>query len=152
MPSPLADAFAVNARKTLDLLAAVADETLAASISAKVRTAGELFAHIHNVRLLRLEVSTPDLCKGMSKFAAKVTPTRKELNEALAASGTAMTELFRRADETGKVKSFKPHPAVFLGYAIAHEAHHRGQIGWTCKLTGHPLEKSVANGLWEWAK
>lgn len=149
---PLADAYSVNARKTLDLLAAVADESLVESISSKVRTIAELFAHIHNVRLLWLEVSAPDTCKGLGKFAAKAIPSRKELNEALAASGTAMIELFRRADETGKVKSFKPHPAVFLGYAIAHEAHHRGQIGWTCKLTGRPLEKSVAYGLWEWVK
>jgi uncharacterized damage-inducible protein DinB len=50
----------------------------------------------------------------------------------------------------GKVKSFKPHATAFVGYLISHESHHRGQIVWTLKDTGHPLDQKVLYGLWEW--
>jgi uncharacterized damage-inducible protein DinB len=50
----------------------------------------------------------------------------------------------------GKVKGFKPHVVAFVGYLISHESHHRGQIGWTLKNTGHPLSQKTAYGLWEW--
>jgi hypothetical protein len=45
------------------------------------------------------------------------------------------------------VKGFKPHAAAFL---VSHESHHRGQIALTLKQAGHPLEKKVAFGIWEW--
>ncbi len=50
----------------------------------------------------------------------------------------------------GKIKGFKPHAVAFQGYLIAHESHQRGQIGWTLKATGQPLDKKTAYGLWEW--
>ena len=45
---------------------------------------------------------------------------------------------------------FKPHVTAFVGYLISHESHHRGQIGWTLKNTGHPLDQKTSYGLWEW--
>ncbi|MBC8144122.1 MAG: hypothetical protein H7X80_00985 [bacterium] len=50
----------------------------------------------------------------------------------------------------GKVKGFKPHVTAFVGYMIAHEAHHRGQIAMRLKQAGHPLDKKVSYGMWEW--
>ena len=46
------------------------------------------------------------------------------------------------------MKGFKPHATAFLGYLISHESHHRGQIGWTLKQSGHPLDqKTVLRAL-----
>jgi uncharacterized damage-inducible protein DinB len=58
--------------------------------------------------------------------------------------------LVKAIANSGKVKNFKPHATAFLGYLISHESHHRGQIGWTLKHSGHPLDQKIAFGLWEW--
>ena len=108
------------------------------------------FAHIHNVRLLWLKAAAPELMKGLEKLDGD-SGTKDDLRRALEASGQAIEALLQRAFEPGeKIKGFKPHPPAFLGYLIAHESHHRGQIGWTLKFTGQPLDKKTAFGLWEW--
>ncbi len=39
---------------------------------------------------------------------------------------------------------------TFWGYIISHESHHRGQIMMTLKQSGHPVDKKIQFGLWEW--
>jgi uncharacterized damage-inducible protein DinB len=94
------------------------------------------------------------LLQGLEKLGGDGAPdavTKETLAAALKSSGAAIEALLRQAFATGgKVKGFKPHAAAFLGYLIAHESHHRGQIGWALKFSGHPLDKSTAFGLWEW--
>ncbi len=74
----------------------------------------------------------------------------EQLEKALKLSGSAMAEMIRLGFENGKVKGFKPNPAGFFAYIIAHEAHHRGQILLTLKLAGAKIEQSVQFGLWDW--
>jgi uncharacterized damage-inducible protein DinB len=40
--------------------------------------------------------------------------------------------------------------AGFLGYLIAHDAHHRGQITMLARQLGHPLPQKAMFGMWEW--
>jgi uncharacterized damage-inducible protein DinB len=49
-----------------------------------------------------------------------------------------------------RIKGFKPDTAAFVGYIIAHDSHHRGQIGMLARQTGFPLPKQVDFGMWEW--
>src|SRR5262249_26967155 len=104
---------------------------------------------IHNVRHLWLKSAAPELLEGVEKIDAD-SGTKDQLADALTASGTAMEKLLRKSAAAGKVKGFKPSVIAFLGYCIAHESHHRGQIGWTLKYSGHPLDRKTAFGLWEW--
>ena len=117
----------------------------------KCRTVYDQFAHIHNVRLMWLKAAAPELLAGLEKLETKVGGTRDQLKTSLEASGQAVESLLRKAQASGgKVKGFKPHAMAFLGYLISHESHHRGQIGWTLKQTGHPLDQKTSYGLWEW--
>lgn len=131
------------------LLAAVPDAGLDVQAAGKGRTPREHFAHLHNVRLMWLKESAPELHAKQVKLEKDVS--REDLVKALESSGTAIAELLKVAlAPGGRVKGFKPHASAFLGYLISHESHHRGQIVQTLKLGGHPVDKKTAFGLWEW--
>jgi uncharacterized damage-inducible protein DinB len=117
----------------------------------KGRTIRAIVAHLHNVRHMWLVVSEPEL--PAPPKLDRLHATLDEARAALAASGRAMLELVARALENGgHVRDFKPDVAGFVGYAIAHEAHHRGQICLLARLLGHPLPQQVGFGMWEWRK
>jgi uncharacterized damage-inducible protein DinB len=147
---PLVETWAIHNRINLYLLSAVPDDALAASLP-KCRTVSDQFAHVHNVRLMWLKAAAPELLDGLEKLETKTVADKDRLRAALEASGAAVEALLRKAVAAGgKVKGFKPHATAFLGYLIAHESHHRGQIGWTLKQSGRPLDAKTAFGLWEW--
>jgi hypothetical protein len=98
-----------------------------------------------------LKPAAPELLDGLEKLDTKKPVSKKIVREAIEGSGKAIETVFEQAAARGgKVKGFKPHAAAFLGYLISHESHHRGQIGWTLKQTGHALEQKIAYGMWEW--
>jgi uncharacterized damage-inducible protein DinB len=146
----MVETWMIHDRINRYLLDAIPDEALAAALP-KCRSVSDLFGHIHNVRLMWLKAAAPELLEGLEKLESKTVHGKETLRDALEASGLAVGELLKKAIAAGgKVKNFKPHASAFLGYLISHESHHRGQIGWTLKGTGHPLDQKTAFGLWEW--
>jgi uncharacterized damage-inducible protein DinB len=147
----LVEAWNAANRMTLLVLGALSAEALAARLD-KGRTVGEMIAHLHNNRLAWLEHAGKDLMGSVAKLEGDQMTNAAALRSALEASGTAWAEVFRRAGETGKVKNFKRSPETFLGYLIAHEGYHQGEIGMVLAQAGHRLPKEVAYGIWEWGK
>lgn len=147
----LVDAWRIHDRINRYLLAAVPAEAMAAVSASRGRTVGEQFAHVHNVRLMWLKEAAPELLEGLQKIEKNAAGDAEGLGAALEASGQAMATLLTRALESGgRVRGFKPNAAAFLGYLVSHESHHRGQTALTLKQAGHPLDKKVAYGIWEW--
>jgi uncharacterized damage-inducible protein DinB len=139
----------INNRINLYLLAAIPDQLLPSVASSKGRTVAEHFAHIHNVRLMWLKEALPEVFATQRKLE-KENLSGKILSAHLTESANAVSLLFEHAVAEGKLRGFKPHPTAFLGYIIAHESHHRGQIMLCMKQSGHPVDKKVSFGLWEW--
>src|SRR5262252_2192608 len=151
MEEQLAETWNINNRINLYLLDGTKDEALGDVSASKGRSVAEAFAHLHNVRLMWLKTSAPELLEGLEKVEKEEALNRKLLKSSLEASGRAVEALLKKGvTGGGKVKGFKPHAMAFLGYLISHESHHRGQIGWTLKNAGHPLDQKTAYGLWEW--
>ena len=150
MDDQLIETWNIHNRVNLYLLNAVPAEALGSALAPKHRTVYQLFAHVHNVRLMWLKSAAPELLAGLEKLDG-ADGDKERLAAALTASGQAVEGLLRKGLAAGgKIKGFKPHAVAFLGYLIAHESHHRGQIGWTLKGTGHPLDQKTGYGLWEW--
>jgi uncharacterized damage-inducible protein DinB len=149
MQDQLLDTWNIHSRVNLYLLEAISPEALMAKLGSKGRSAGQMFMHIHNVRLMWLKSAAPDLMNGVQKLDQ---PGDKALLiESLEASGNAIEKLLRKSLEAGgKVKGFKPHAIAFMGYLISHESYHRGEIGVVLAQSGHPLDEKVSYGMWEW--
>jgi uncharacterized damage-inducible protein DinB len=151
MEAELVETWQINHRINLYLLDAIAPEALPSVPLAKGRSVAQQFAHVHAVRLMWLKAAAPELLAGLEKVETDSALGKPVLREALTKSGAAIDALLRKGLENkGRIKGFKPHAVAFLGYLIAHEAHHRGQINMTLKQAGHPLDKKTSYGLWEW--
>ena len=148
--SALIETWQISHRLNEFLLSSIKEEYLTDVSLAKGRSVGAHFAHLNNVRLMWVKVAAPDLEKKLTKIDTEKPITKKVLLDAFAKSTEAISEILRRGLETGKVKGFKPHPEAFLGYMIAHEAHHRGQIIIALKENKHLPDKKILYGLWEW--
>jgi uncharacterized damage-inducible protein DinB len=152
----IVETWNINNRVSLDLLDALPVEALSGVSASKGRSVGGVLAHIHNARLAWLKVSGPELMEGLQRIRKEQATDKEALRRALEASGRAMEALFQKGAAVGKIKGLKrgvvPRGIVpFLGYVIAHEAYHHGEIGIILKQSGHPLDETVADGMWKWA-
>ena len=150
MMNALINTLQINNRITLYMLDGIDAAHLTDKAGGRGRSVGEQFAHLHNVRLMWLDVSAPALKGGLEKIEKEKALDKELLIASLTASGEAMGQLLAQGLEAGKIKNFKPHPEAFLGYILAHDAHHRGQAALILKLNGHPLDKKISFGMWEW--
>jgi uncharacterized damage-inducible protein DinB len=147
----LTETWHLNNRVNLRLLDALTDEQLAATILPRGKAVTSYFGHIHMARFYWLERRATALAKSLKKIPGGTAP-RATLRQALIDSGKAMGELFAESERTGHIKATKLGPVAFLGYALAHEGHHRGQILLHLKIAKLPLDRATGYSLWYWNK
>ncbi len=149
----ITEAWNVHLRSQLYVLDSISAEPLTATSAIKGRTAGETFAHIHNIRLTWLEVSGPQLMEGISKISKEDSGNHNLLKASLDASGKAIAALLTTSEQAGgKLKGYKRGAAVFFGYLLAHESYHMGEIGIVLNQSGHKLDQKASYGMWNWDK
>ncbi len=150
IPIALLNAFNTNNRINQFLIDNVpAPAWKAVPPGGKGRTISAIVAHMHNVRVMWLKVAAKGSAIPNQLDRASVTPT--QAMRSMEQSRQALSVVISRALETdGRVKGFRPDVAGFLGYLIAHDAHHRGQIAMLARQVGYPLPQKINFGMWEW--
>ena len=145
------NAFLINEQAN-QLLLKNLDEAAwqAAPVTGKGRTIAAMAAHLHNVRLMWLAAADKS-----AKLPAKLDGEKvgiEDVSEALRKSASAICKLLEKglADAAGRVPNFKPDVVAFVGYLIAHDAHHRGQMAMLARQMVHPVPSKASFGLWEW--
>ena len=147
----LLETFAINQKANELLLANVSDAAWQMPTpTGKGRTIAAIASHMHNVGLMWLSVADK-----AAKLPAKLDgekSSREAVSHALRNSAAAISKLIEKglADPSGKVPNFKPDVVAFVGYLIAHDAHHRGQIAMLARQLGHPIPAKTGFGMWEW--
>lgn len=119
--------------------------------SSKRRNIATTFAHIHNVRCMRLGMSVKD-AEPPARLD-RATVTLDEVRAALAESAAAMARLIQQSLAAGgRVRNFRPDVVSLVCAAITHEAHHRGQVCHWARELGAPITPEQQLHLWEWDK
>ena len=119
----LIDAWRINCRINHFVLDGLTDAQFHAPLAKGKAVAGQ-FAHIHNVRRMWLRAVDLKVGDQLEKLE-RGEHSRAELKAALEASDVAMSDVVTQGLETGRIKNFKPSPAAFVCYMVAHEGNHR---------------------------
>ena len=114
----------------------------------KGREIAAIVAHMHNVRVMWLKAAkSGEIPDQLDRSQVTVAQASKALEQ----SRKALSSVLKSAlDSNGQVKGFKPDVAGFIGYLVAHDAHHRGQICMLARQVGHPIPQKGMFGMWEW--
>src|SRR5687767_825139 len=152
LSAALLNAWRVNERINQELLNLVAPHIWRAfPQSSKRRNIATSFAHIHNVRCMRIKMSHSRVAVPERLDRAEITPD--DARKALAVSADAMAQLIRLGlDSGGHVPNYRPDVVAMVCGAMVHEAHHRGQISHWCRELGIPITPEQSLMLWEWDK
>lgn len=145
----LLESWRINQRINTYLIENVSDEAWTAKPpGGKGRTIAAIFAHVHNVRLMWLKVTAKG--SALPDKADRGDLARSGAIAALAESAASIERVIEKGLVSGKVTGFPPSVAAFLGYMIAHDAHHRGQATMLARQVGHPIPAQAMFGVWEW--
>lgn len=148
------ETWRIHNRIMLFMIEHLPDEALKATLSKRGgRDIARQLAHIHMVRVWRLEAFSKKIKETLIAFEKGESPPKEKLQQALAQSGEVMEKYLRYGLENGgAVSNFKRGVVPMLGYFISHEAHHRGNILLTMKQGGFKLPDELKWHIWEWNK
>ncbi len=88
----------------------------------------------------------------MTIVRSPVEPKDIQMTEELLAASSTAVESFLGGVLAGAPQRRGMKKGVFatLGYFIAHESHHRGNILLTLKECGHKLDQKEQYAIWDW--
>jgi uncharacterized damage-inducible protein DinB len=156
------NAWKTNNRVTVFLVENLSPEFLNAKVpGAPRRTIRMLAGHLHNARCMWIKTLGKEHGIAVPRSVNRYNVTPKEIVPALQSSSAGMLSLLEfGCDHGGTIPASSAYVwrnlpldvGHVLGYFIAHEAHHRGQIVMLARQLGHRLPAEVTNGLWNWSK
>ena len=141
----LLDSWDRNNAILVNLLRALPDQALQARATERGPSVGELFNHIHYVRLVFISEDAPEFAPPLpeEEWSGERDPDR--IAEMLNNSARTVREAVKSRVETGQEMNLHyDHPILLLQHMIWHEGYHHGQIKLALKMAGRPLEDEKA--------
>ena len=144
----LLDSWDRNNTILTNLLGAVSREALDLRPIEGSPSVGELFAHIHYVRLVFVEEDAPEFADLVPASEWQSDNDQARLTEMLNESAAAVRKAVKgRLDAGREMDVHYDHPILMMQHLIWHEGYHHGQIKLTLKLAGSPLDNKIAAPL-----
>ena len=146
----LLDSWDRNNTILVNLLRAVPEGGLEARAMEDSPSVGEMFAHIHYVRLVFVSEDAPEFAREVPKreaskeeWAVERDPNR--IAQMLNDSAKVVRDAVKSRVETGREMDLHyDHPILLLQHMLWHEGYHHGQIKLALKLAGLPITNKEA--------
>ena len=143
----LLDIWKIHARINLEILDVIDEEDLGRCVEHYKTTIGGQFAHIYRVRWLWLQ-REEGLAEGLQEIEESRENEKDYLRKNLEKSAKRVEEMLKKGIAVGgELAYFQPHVGAFVGYLIAHECMHHGEIGMILGTIGKELPLEV---VWDW--
>ena len=141
----LLDSWDRNNTILLNLLRALPEGGLEARATEGSPSIGQLFTHIHYVRLVFVFEDAPEFARDLpeKEWVFERDPSR--IAHMLNDSAKAVRDSVKNRLEAGRDMNLHyDHPILLLQHMIWHEGYHHGQIKLALKLAGRPMTDDEA--------
>ncbi len=149
----LLDSWDRNNTILLNLLRALPEGGLEARPMEGSPSVGELFMHMHYVRLVFVSEDVPEFARELPREEWTAERNSGRMVAMLNNSAQAVRDAVKSRVEAGRdMELHYDHPVLLLQHMLWHEGYHHGQIKLALKLTGRPMTDDKAGpitwGVW----
>ena len=142
------DSWDRNNRILVNLLRALPEHALDVRPIESSPSIGELFMHIHYVRLVFVAEDAPDVARHVPANEWTAERDRDRMAEMLNESAAAVHGAVKSRLESERAMNLHyDHPVLMIQHMIWHEGYHHGQIKLALKLAGQPMSNEKAGPL-----
>ena len=155
-------AWRTSNRTTLFLFEHLPRDLWSATVpGAARRTVRMIAGHIHNARCMWIKTLGRPHGLPVPPSVDRLRVGARQLLPALRRSGDGIGRLLELGCQHGGTipptrsygwRNLPLDVGHVLGYFVAHEGHHRGQIVLIARALGHRLPREVTSGLWQWSE
>ena len=149
----LLDSWDRNNAIMVGLLRTIPDGGLAVKAMPTSATVGQMYMHMHYIRLVHVLEDAPEFAREVPKAEWPHETDADHIAARLGESAAAVREALDDRVRAGREMAMHyDHPILMLQHLIWHEAYHHGQIKLALKLAGMPIADEVAGevswGIW----